>query len=309
VTGVLLMTFGTATTSAGVRDYLASVRGGRHAQDDVVLEFERRYDAVGRSPLLEITLAQAAGLEDALNAAHGPGSFAVTAGMLHSEPRIHSAATELVGRGASRIAGVVLAPQYSSLILSGYERAVAAFRGAHPDVEISVAGPWHMLPEWTGCLAERVDAALLALPESQRNTIPVVFTAHSLPRAVVERDPGYIEQLRTTATAVAHRCDLDASRWVFAYQSAGHTPEEWLRPDVKELLPALRAEGHDAVLVAPVQFVADHLEILYDLDVAAADEARTFGVHMHRIAMPNATPAFIAALTAVVERELSAAYR
>ncbi|MBV8445731.1 MAG: ferrochelatase [Candidatus Dormibacteraeota bacterium] len=303
------MTFGTATTAAGVREYLVSVRGGRPAPEEVVLEFERRYDVVGRSPLLEITLAQAAGLQAALNAAHGEGSFEVAVGMLHSAPGIDAAAAGLVEHGARRIVGLVLAPQYSSLILSGYERAVSALRGLHPDVQISVAGPWHTLPEWTGCLAERVESALQALPEHTRATIPVIFTAHSLPKAVVERDPAYIEQLRQTAAAVAQSCALDASRWVFAYQSAGHTAEEWLRPDVKELLPGMRAGGHDAVLVAPVQFVADHLEILYDLDVAAADEARSYGVQMHRIAMPNATPAFIAALTAVVERELSAAYR
>jgi len=136
-----------------------------------------------------------------------------------------------------------------------------------------------------------------------RDHVPIVFTAHSLPRAVVDRDPGYIEQLHATAAAVATSLHLDAGRWQFAYQSAGHTPEEWLTPDVKDLFPAFRDHGITEVLVVPLQFLADHLEILYDIDIAAGEEAADAGITMHRIELPNTQPAFIRALAAVVERE------
>ena len=301
--GVLLLTFGSAVTSADVPQYLRSVRGGREPSIDVVDEFRRRYDVIGRSPLIDITLAQANALQQALDKDAGAGAFIVRAGMQHSEPHIADAVDELVAAGAQTVVGVVLAPQYSPIILAGYERAATAARDAHPQLDLRIAGPWHTIPAWIDSLSTRLRATLDALPASDADA-PVIFTAHSLPRAVVERDPGYIEQLHETATAVAARTGLDASRWQFAYQSAGHTPEPWLTPDVKDLLPELRDRGAKTVVVAPVQFLADHLEILYDIDVAAGDEARELGIEMRRIQMPNTSSELIAALAAVVRREL-----
>ena len=303
-TGVLLLTFGSAVTSADVPEYLASVRGGREVPAGLVAEFQRRYDVVGRSPLIDITLAQAASLQTLLDAEHGAGAFVVRAGMLHSAPRIDGAVQHLLGTGANPVIAVVLAPQYSPIILAGYERALAAVRAANPELQVRIAGAWHALPEWIESLAHRVEAALDALPFAGRDA-PVVFTAHSLPRAVVDRDPAYIDQLRETAAAVAARVGLTPDRWLFAYQSAGHTPEPWLTPDVKDLLPSLHDDGVRTVLVAPVQFLTDHLEILYDIDVAACDEARALGIEMRRINMPNASPDLIRALAAVVRRELA----
>jgi ferrochelatase len=116
---------------------------------------------------------------------------------------------------------------------------------------------------------------------------------------VFDAEPGDVAQLRETAELVAARAGLGPEAWQWAYQSAGHTQEEWLRPDLKELFPALAAAGHGEVLVAPVQFVADHLEVLYDLDVAAADEARASGLRYRRVEMPNTNAMFIRALAAV----------
>ena len=303
-TGVLLLTFGSAVTSADVPEYFASVRGGRPVPPELIIEFQRRYDVVGRSPLVDITMQQAAALQAMLEAERGAGAFVVRAGMLHSQPRIATAVHELRDAGVGTVVAVVLAPQYSPIILAGYERAAAAVREAHPDLQLRIAGAWHTLPEWIDSLARRLEAALGALPEGDRDA-PVIFTAHSLPRAVVDRDPAYIDQLRATAAAVADRAGLRTDRWQFAYQSAGHTPEPWLTPDVKDLLPGLRDRGARTVVVAPVQFLADHLEILYDIDVAACDEARALGVEMRRIEMPNASPELIRALAAVVRRELA----
>ena len=304
-TGVLLLTFGSAVTSADVPTYLRSVRGGREPSSDVVDEFRMRYDVIGRSPLIDITLAQATALQELLDRNHGTGAFLVRAGMQHSEPRIADAVDELVALGARTVVGVVLAPQYSPIILAGYERAAAAAREAHPELDLRIASAWHTVPAWIESLSARLRAALDSLP-AEAGDAPVIFTAHSLPRAVVDRDPGYIEQLRETASEVAARTGLESARWQFAYQSAGHTPEPWLTPDVKDLLPAMGDRGVRRVVVAPVQFLSDHLEILYDIDVAAVQEARSLGIDMRRIAMPNASPELIEALSAVVHRELSA---
>jgi ferrochelatase len=301
--GVVLATFGSAVTSDDVAAYMSSVRGGREASPELIDEFRRRYDLIGRSPLIDITHEQTRALQAQLDNDMGAGEAMVAPGMLHSEPSLAGALESVHADGARRIIVVVLAPQYSPIILAGYERAVAAWSAAHPDTDVHIAGAWHLIPEWISALAERVTEALDRLDPSVRDTIPIIFTAHSLPRPVVDRDPGYITQLHDTATSVACALDLDASRWSFAYQSAGHTPEEWLTPDVKDLFPGFRDAGVTEVLIVPLQFLADHLEILYDIDIAAQEEATEARITMHRIALPNTQPAFIRALAAVVERE------
>jgi protoporphyrin/coproporphyrin ferrochelatase len=300
--GVVLATFGSAVTADDVPAYLNSVRGGRDVPADLIAEFRRRYDLIGRSPLIDITREQARELQSLLDSEPEDESM-VVAGMLHSEPSLTGALEAVHAGGATRIVVVVLAPQYSPIILAGYERAVAAWSAAHPEVDIHIAGAWHLIPEWIAALAERITEALARLDPAVRDSIPIIFTAHSLPRPVVDRDPGYIAQLLDTAVAIANTLDLDRARWSFAYQSAGHTPEEWLTPDVKDLFPGYRDAGITEVLVVPLQFLADHLEILYDIDIAAREEATAADITMHRIALPNTQPAFIRALAAVVARE------
>jgi ferrochelatase len=304
--GVVLATFGSAVTADDVPAYLASVRGGREVPEDLIEEFRRRYDLIGRSPLIDITEAQSAALQALLDADGAAHDTRVVAGMLHSEPSLTRALDSLAAGGARSIIVVALAPQYSPIILAGYERTVTAWRAEHPEVGVHIAGAWHLTPEWITALAERVEEALASLEPDVRDRIPIIFTAHSLPRPVVDRDPGYITQLRDTATAIATRLGLGDDRWSFAYQSAGHTPEEWLTPDVKDLFPGFKSQGITEILVAPLQFLADHLEILYDIDIAAGEEATEAGITMHRIALPNTQPAFIRALAAVVERERQA---
>jgi ferrochelatase len=301
--GVVLATFGSAVTADDVPAYLASVRGGREVPADLIEEFRRRYDLIGRSPLIDITQAQCAALQALLDSTGRAHDTRVVAGMLHSEPSLPRALDSLAEDGARRVVVVALAPQYSPIILAGYERTVAAWQAEHPDIDVHIAGAWHLMPEWIAALAERVEEALAGVEPEIRHRIPIIFTAHSLPRPVVDRDPGYITQLRDTAIAIATRLGLDDEGWSFAYQSAGHTPEEWLTPDVKDLFPGFRADGVTEILVVPLQFLADHLEILYDIDIAAGEEATAAGITMHRITLPNTQPTFIRALAAVVERE------
>ena len=304
-TGVLLLTFGSAVTADQVPAYLSSVQGGGEPDPALSAEFERRFRRIGRSPLLEITAEQAAALERLLAERHGAGVFRVTVGMLHSAPWIAGAVDAMVDGGITRILGIVLAPQYSRLILSGYEREVERARGRHPGLEIAVAGAWHTVPGWIEGLSDRVAEALAGSPPGPPGAATLVFTAHSLPRSVIERDPGYVEQLHQTVDAVVQRLHLPEGSWRFGWQSAGHSPADWLKPDLLDILPELAAAGAREVLVAPVQFVADHLETLYDIDVAAGEQAAEHGIRLRRIEMPNASPAFIRGLAEVVERELA----
>ncbi|HEX2035429.1 MAG TPA: ferrochelatase [Chloroflexota bacterium] len=309
--GVLLMTFGSPATLEDVPAYLSSVRGGRPVADDLVAEFQRRYRVIGGSPLLSITQAQAAAVERVLNEGAGDTRFKVGIGMRHAPPFIADGLAELAAAGARRIVAIIMSPQYSPLIMGGYHRAVeAASDRLGAGVQVSVAGAWHRHPGFLRALARRVTEALDRFPAGERDRVPVILTAHSLPKAVVDREPEYLEQLKETVQAVVALAGLDATsadgqrRWWFAYQSAGHTPEEWLKPDLKDVLPLLRAAGYRRVLVVPVQFLADHLEILYDIDVAARAEAEAAGTEFHRIESLNLLPTFIQALADVARAEL-----
>jgi len=289
-TGVLLMTYGAPRDDADLPGYLARVRGGRAPDEALVAEMRRRYATIGGSPLIRITEAQAAALEAELGA-----EYRVRAAMRYSQPAIADRARELAG--ADAVVGIVMSPQWSPTLMRGY---VDALESAAP-ATTRVAGAWHLEPAFVDALAAQVRAAWSRLGRPH-----VLFTAHSLPKRVFEAEPGYVAQLRETGDAVASAAGLAAGEWTWAYQSAGHTQEEWLRPDLKELFPALAASGHRDVLVAPVQFLADHLEVLFDLDVAAAAEAEAAGIRYHRVPMPNCDPAFIAALAAIARREAAA---
>ena len=303
--GVLLMTFGSPATLDDLPAYLASVRAGRPVREDVLAEFQRRYEIIGGSPLLRITRAQAAAVQERLNEEACAGErYVVGVGMRHAPPLIADALADLERSGVKRVAAVIMSPQYSPIIMGGYHRTVDAACDLVPDVEVTVAGAWHQHPGFLDALAERVREALARLPEDIRHTAPVILSAHSLPKSVVDKEPHYLEQLQETVRAIVGRVGLEEGRWQFAYQSAGHTPEEWLKPDFKDLLPAVAAQGHKHVLFVPTQFLADHLEILYDIDVAAREQAEAHGIAFHRIESLNMSPTFIDALTDVARQEL-----
>jgi ferrochelatase len=298
-TGVVLMTYGSPRDLDDVGAYITRVRGGREPGPELLAEFRRRYQVIGMSPLIEITRQQAAALETDLG-----DDFTVGAGMRFSDPSIADVSAQLMERGAERFLGLILSPQYSATLMGGYDRALQEAANGRPARTIEA---WHLNPAFVGVLASRIRAALGSYPDQRRAQVPVLLTAHSLPRRVVDREPEYVEQLQATAHAVAAAANLAADRWSFAYQSAGHTPEEWLKPDMLEVLPLLAADGHRDLVVAPVQFLADHLETLYDVDVAGREQALAAGfVTFTRIAAPNASSDFIAALSDIVRGELAA---
>jgi protoporphyrin/coproporphyrin ferrochelatase len=299
--GVLLMTYGSPSSLADVPRYLAAVRGGRAADEETIGEFTRRYEVIGGSPLIEITRAQATALEERLG-----GRAVVREAMRFSEPTIERRLREMADAGIRRVVAIILSPQYSPLIMGGYHRALdgaleAIGEGAP---SVTVADAWHTEPAFIDALAGRIRQALETFPEASRDSVPVLLTAHSLPKRVADDEPGYLEQLAETAEAVAARAGLSEGRWTFCWQSAGHEPGEWMKPDFADLMPELRAAGHEAVLVAPVQFLADHLEILYDVDVGAREQAEEHGMRFARIRSLNVEPSFIEALARVTERTL-----
>jgi ferrochelatase len=305
--GVILMTYGSPETLDDIPAYIKNVYGGRDPSEEVLTEFRRRYALIGGSPLIRITNEQAAALQEELNRQSTNGTtYHVSAGMRFSPPFIADVVPE-VASGADTLVGLIMSPQYSPIIMSGYVRTLEnAVEQLHqPGLQLKIATDWHMQPYFLQALAERVKEALNRLPPDVRNTVPVLLTAHSMPKRVIENEPNYINDLKETAAAVAKLVGLADDRWMFCYQSAGHTPEEWLKPDFADVMPELQAAGKTHVLIAPVQFLADHLEILYDIEVGAREQAEEHGIVFARVESLNTSPLFIKALAGVVKATLA----
>jgi ferrochelatase len=297
--GVLLMTYGSPSSLDDVPRYMTAVRGGREPEPELVTEFRRRYEVIGGSPLVAITSEQAAAVERALG-----GDAIVRPAMRFSAPSIVDALQDLAASGVQHAVGLVMSPQYSPLLMGGYGRAVEAARAELDEAapRVSIAGPWYDEPSFVEALAARIRDALARLPVAKSDRAPVLLTAHSLPRRVAEQERGYLRQLEETAELVATAAGLGPDRWRFCWQSAGHEPGEWMKPDFADLMPELAAEGHRSVVVAPVQFLADHLEILYDVDIGAREQAESAGLAFVRIDSLNTDPTFVAALASVARR-------
>lgn len=305
--GVVLMTYGSPTTLDDIPVYLKHVYGGREANQKVIAEFQRRYDLIGGSPLLRITHEQATALEKELIAQHPNGpSYQVVVGMRFAPPFIADAIPVLANT-ANKLVGVIMSPQYSSIIMSGYvnalEESVENFK--RNDLEVYITKSWNLEPYFLQALAERVQQALDRFPPEISARVPVLFTAHSMPRRVSKNEPNYINALKETASLVAKLVSLSKKRWMFCYQSAGHTREEWLKPDFADIMPKLQAAGHTHVLIVPIQFLADHLEILYDIDIGARNQTEACGIRFARIESLNTSPLFIKALAKVVKKTIS----
>jgi protoporphyrin/coproporphyrin ferrochelatase len=281
---VILMAYGSPATAEDVPAYLADIREGRPVSQEAIDELAERYRRIGgRSPLDEITEAQRAGLERELG-------LPVFVGMKHWRPRIIEAVEAALSGGADTLVGLVLAPHYSRLSIAGYrERLDDALQGR---AKVIFVESWHDHGPFLDVLASRVRGF----------DGHVVFTAHSLPERILRDGDPYRDQLLETSRLVADRAGL--SDWSFAFQSASATGEPWLGPDILEELDRLAANGVRRVLVCPVGFVSDHLEILWDLDIEARERAAELGLEFDRIESMNDDPAFLRALAEVVQKAL-----
>jgi ferrochelatase len=283
---VVLMAYGSPDTLGDVPAYYADIRGGRPIAPEHLEDLVDRYRRLGiedSNPLNEITERTRAALERELG-------LPVFTGMRHWRPRIAEAVDRAVAAGATTIAGLVLAPHYSRMSIGAYRRQLEEAVAGR--AELLFVERWGAEPGFVELLAERV----------RGTDAHVVFTAHSLPaRILAEGDP-YEAELLVTAALVADRAAIDD--WSFSYQSESPTGEPWLGPDILQHLETLQARGVDRVLVCPVGFVADHLEIRWDLDTEAAEKARELGLELERIEMPNDDPGFVRVLAGIVRRAL-----
>ncbi len=296
------MTYGSPKTLAEVPQYLKNVYGGREPGKENIKEFQRRYKLIGGSPLVKITQYQAVALEEELNNQKTGSQFHVAAGMRFSHPFLEEIITEKA-EDADAIVGIIMSPQYSPIIMSGYVRELeaAVSKLTNKPLLFKTATDWHLQPFFLQAMAQRVQQALDTFPSEIRKQIPVLFSAHSMPKRVIEKEPDYINDLKETAAEIAKLAGLPKKRWMFCYQSAGHTPEEWLKPDFADIMPELKKNGQTHVLIAPVQFLADHLEILYDVGIGARAQTEEQGIEFARTESLNTSPLFIKALAEVVK--------
>jgi len=279
--GVVLMAYGTPRDRDDIEAYYTDIRRGQAPPPDLLADLVRRYDALGGTfPLRDITNRQVAAITSAL----GP-SYEVRLGMKHSSPRIEDAVELLSAAGVERMVGLVLAPHYSAFSVGEY-----AARAAGVDVIES----WHVLPAYVDFLARAVGAARSTMPAGTE----VVFTAHSLPERILASSDPYPQQLRETAEAVAAR--HPGVPWSVAWQSAGRTPEPWLGPDILDVLRDRARDGAPGVVVCACGFVADHLEVAYDLDLEAVAVARDLELPFARTASVNDDPGVMAALASLI---------
>jgi ferrochelatase len=322
-TGVLLMAHGTPSSLDEMPEYLRLVRGGRPASPELVAEMRHNYNAIGgRSPLTEITLAQAAALRSRLG-----GDIPVSVGMRNWHPFIEDALRDLSASGVRRVVGIPMAPQFSTLSVQKYidaaQSALSALSALSPSSAAALSaasalstssasspgaapGPegfeldpvrsFHTHPLLIDAFAERLRAAAPAEDEL------VVFTAHSLPARVIEAGDGYAGEVAATARAVALQAGI--GHYEVAYQSAGRTPEPWIGPELGAFVRERATAGTRRFLVAPIGFVCDHTEILFDIDVQAAATAREAGAALRRTESLNVSPTFIRVLEDLVRSML-----
>jgi ferrochelatase len=293
--GVLLMAYGTPDSLEAVEPYYTHIRGGRPPAPHLLEELRERYRLVGGStPLLEITEATRAALQDQLARY---GTYRVFLGMKHWHPYIEEGVKAMNEAGIRRAVGLVLAPHYSRMSIAGYYDYIRKAQEAlGTSIEILPIESWHLHPPYLQAVADRVQAQLTTFPSDE--AVTVIFTAHSLPERILADGDPYADQLRETSEALASMLQL--RHWTFSFQSAGRTPDPWLGPDIVDTVHRLADEGVKAILVAPIGFVSDHLEILYDIDYEAQAAARERGIRLKRTESLNASPDFVAGLADLV---------
>jgi len=286
---VLLMAYGGPGSLDEVEPYLLDVRGGRPTSAPFVEEIKGRYAQIGgRSPIRELTEAQATGVQRALGE-----RFAVYVGMRHWHPYIRDVVPRMLADGHRRAVGIVLAPHYSTMSVGAYQKQLLDAAGGR--LETALVRSWGDHPKFLDLVAERIAQALQRFPSPR--AVQVLFTAHSLPERILATGDQYPVDLRASAAAVARRAGLAA--WHFAFQSAGATSEPWLGPEAGALMTELAGQGHQAFLIVPIGFVCDHVEVLYDVDIVYRSLAERLGVHLERTASLNDDPLLVGALAEI----------
>jgi ferrochelatase len=303
--GILLMAYGGPNSLDDIEPYLLDIRGGRPTSPELIAEIKERYALIGgRSPLLEITQAQAAALEAHLNR-EGDLRFRAYVGMRHWQPRIKEAVAQMADDRIEQAVAIVMAPHSSGMSTGAYfQRLDEAIHDLGVDMSVTRIESWHDHPGLIAALAERATDALERFAGNGDDSLPkVIFSAHSLPARILDRGDPYDAQLRETAALLAERLNLPSDRWLFCYQSAGQSPEPWLGPPIEDVILELAQAGERRLLVVPIGFVCDHVEVLYDIDIESRQLAEAHGARLERSESLNTSPTFIAALVDLIKRE------
>lgn len=298
--GVLVMSYGTPESMEGIEAYYTHIRRGNKPSEEQLKELTDRYESIvgGVFPLRENTDRQVRTLQETLNhdkRAHDV-EFVCYQGLKHASPLIEDGVEQMVKDGIKHAVGIVLAPHYSVMSVGTYVKRAQA-KADELGLDISFVESYHLHPLLIEALANRVSAKLDLFEEAGalRKDVRVLFSAHSLPERILSMGDPYQDQLLETSKAVAERANV--GKWQFTWQSAGRTNEPWLGPDILETLQTLNQEQVEDVLVAPVGFVSDHLEVLYDLDIEAKAIAKEMDMRLERIESLNSDPLYMETLS------------
>jgi ferrochelatase len=299
--GLLVMAYGGPNSLDEVPGYLADIRTGRTTPANVLQDITHNYRQIGgSSPLLQRTREQIAALERMLSKRF-PEKFRIYLGMRHWAPRIEETVAQMIDDNISRAVAIVLAPHFSNLSVAKYQKKIQAglemYRG---EIQFSLVDHYHNHPKLIAAFADRLDKTLRTWPAGERDLVHIVLTAHSLPVRILGQGDPYPTQLQETARLVTDACGLADDRWSWSYQSAGRSAEPWLGPPLDEHLQALAQRGVKNVLVMPIGFVSDHVEIQFDIDIQAQAVARECGLLLKRPSALNDDFLFIEALADVV---------
>lgn len=300
--GILVMSYGTPASMDDIERYYTHIRHGRRPSDAELADLTRRYAAIGGTfPLRDNTAKQVEALRGKLHARY-PGRFDVREGLKHAEPFIEDTVRAFHEEGLERLAGIVLAPHYSTMSVETYLTRAREEADKYGMESVFVRS-YHDHPLFIQALAERVEDSVKALQADRPGQkIKVLFSAHSLPKRILNENDPYVDELMMTSRLVAEAAGIED--WSFVWQSAGSTREPWLGPDILEVLPSLKDEGYALVLVAPVGFVSEHLEVLYDLDQEALSRGEELGLTVRRTRMLGTDPRFIETLVSKLEEVL-----
>jgi ferrochelatase len=298
--GVLLMAYGGPDSLDDIPAFLADIRGGRPTSPELIHEISENYRKIGgKSPLLELTRQQGSALETLLNDGLAEPKYRIYLGMRHWTPRIKDTVDQMIADGIEQAVALVLAPHYSSMSIAKYfEKLNEALAENPKPFTYKAIISYHDHPLYIEALANRVHDGLATMPA---DTL-VIFSAHSLPTRIIAQGDPYDTQLRESAALIAGKVGLLPEQWTFSYQSAGRSPEPWLGPQLQDYVAELAGKGHMNLLSVPIGFVADHVEILYDIDIWAQSVARDLQVTLVRVPSLNNDPLFIAALTDLIKQ-------
>ncbi len=298
-TGIFVMAYGTPETLEDVEPYYTHIRGGRKPSPEALQDLIDRYTKVGgQTPLYALTKGVADQLRERLEAEF-PGQYKVYLGMKHWHPFLADVVAQIAADGLQHVIGVVLAPHYSRYSLEGYRTYVEkGLAKLEQPFSFQFIEHWHDQPLFRKLIASRIREALAEFPDADQDSVKVVFSAHSLPEKILAMGDPYVEQLRESAAGIATLVGLPEQR--FCFQSAAPTNEPWLGPDIVDYIEQLYGEGVRNILSVPFGFVADHLEVLWDIDTEARHKADELGMTLRRIHMPNADPEFVDVIQTVV---------